>query len=642
MRRFLVFQLTLLLALRALADPTVYFPLATIADPYCHTADYTSEKVIIVNDSASQGNVNNMTTISAKGIFTNGDVKLNVTKTGADSYSLYDSERNIWVLSGAEFLPLDSLAMQGRFYDYFAHSDLYEDDVDLYINDIINDNSDGDNRIDISNYLKMASTVTSTNAFHDYRLKSITISRLTINGKDYMPSVSAPLTLLRAAISHGKNRWSSLFDYSTQNLTDSPITLSSDELYSRWRVIPAEGAILRLFAIRAQNDAGSDSEDFWSTSDIANINVPFVPNESGITEIDQNGLKATITYELTASPNVDIYRNLTRTYDFYKNVFGRESYDGKGAPLYSMTYLPGGEMGQIDMDEKMPKYVFTLEQVGAYAKNQYNPAVVICGTGGRLIDLLNPEQENYLLPMVEPSVLSHEFTHLVTKNTSRLSSNLFSEGGAINESFSDIMAISMMKTADYGYGPETPWVIGGHGLVMGKSCLRNLADPKQSLDGDDKQPDTYEGQYWNAQNKYNMMGVQNKFYYLLCEGGKGTNDNGIDYDMTGIGIEKGMQIAYLTLTKYCSPETDYSNIRDSWLKAAQELYGENGAEAQAVASAWTAVGINGSLPTDIDALYFSSTQSGQSPAWFTIDGRRLDAQPTQKGVYIYNGKKIIR
>ena len=27
--------------------------------------------------------------------------------------------------------------------------------------------------------------------------------------------------------------------------------------------------------------------------------------------------------------------------------------------------------------------------------------------------------------------------------------------------------------------------------------------------------------------------------------------------------------------------------------------------------------------------------------WFTLSGRKLDKQPTQKGIYIHNGKKIV-
>ena len=29
------------------------------------------------------------------------------------------------------------------------------------------------------------------------------------------------------------------------------------------------------------------------------------------------------------------------------------------------------------------------------------------------------------------------------------------------------------------------------------------------------------------------------------------------------------------------------------------------------------------------------------PGWFTINGVKLSEQPTQKGVYIHNGRKIV-
>ena len=37
-----------------------------------------------------------------------------------------------------------------------------------------------------------------------------------------------------------------------------------------------------------------------------------------------------------------------------------------------------------------------------------------------------------------------------------------------------------------------------------------------------------------------------------------------------------------------------------------------------------------------------SKVKGQRDEWFTLDGRKLNGQPTKKGVYIYNGKKVIR
>ena len=35
-------------------------------------------------------------------------------------------------------------------------------------------------------------------------------------------------------------------------------------------------------------------------------------------------------------------------------------------------------------------------------------------------------------------------------------------------------------------------------------------------------------------------------------------------------------------------------------------------------------------------------ESASASGWFTIDGRRLEGKPTQKGIYIHNGKKVLR
>ena len=48
---------------------------------------------------------------------------------------------------------------------------------------------------------------------------------------------------------------------------------------------------------------------------------------------------------------------------------------------------------------------------------------------------------------------------------------------------------------------------------------------------------------------------------------------------------------------------------------------------------------------DVTAIGTIDTKTGEirfdSDAWYTLDGRRLNSKPAQKGVYINNGKKII-
>ena len=45
--------------------------------------------------------------------------------------------------------------------------------------------------------------------------------------------------------------------------------------------------------------------------------------------------------------------------------------------------------------------------------------------------------------------------------------------------------------------------------------------------------------------------------------------------------------------------------------------------------------------TGIVSVSKESRSQGVSPAWYTLDGRKLDGKPTKKGLYIVNGKKVV-
>jgi hypothetical protein len=404
----------------------------------------------------------------------------------------------------------------------------------------------------------------------------------------------------------------------------APVVLDDDEVSEIRAAIPVEGATLEINII---DEEGENPPLLFKAF--------FVPDASGVTHIDADGIKATITYEKGGSPLVDAHWGMMRVYDFYKNVFGRDSYDDKGATIYNIIYTPGYSSGKdgMDFDDPMPRLLYNMAQCSAEARSDWYPPVMIYGMGGQILDLETGMPGPYIRAFVELSIMCHEFTHIVTKNTAQLSSSIPSEGGAINESFSDIMAVSLVKNDTYGVGSQSPWIVGGQGLIIGKDNMRNLENPK--ISGDVPQADTYHGENWDNLDKYKMMGVQNKFYYLLCEGGKGTNDNGDSYDMTGIGIDKGMRIAYLTLTKYCSSETDFSTISECWQQASEELYGKGSAETQAVIRAWAAVGIGNADDTGIEEISGLPT----APAvYYDLQGRVLQTHPS-KGIYIKKSGK---
>ena len=44
-------------------------------------------------------------------------------------------------------------------------------------------------------------------------------------------------------------------------------------------------------------------------------------------------------------------------------------------------------------------------------------------------------------------------------------------------------------------------------------------------------------------------------------------------------------------------------------------------------------------PTGINII--DNNQKTQDNAWYSLDGRKLNDKPTQKGIYINNGKKVV-
>ena len=556
--------------------------------------------------------------VKGQGVYC-GEVEMDVTQGADGKYYLYDSKRKICTLIGASLPSLDDLAANGTLRDYIRTEEDGPADDEEYIKEVL----DAEKTFDATAYLKTGEVANSTSDFYAYQVKSITIEQLTKDGQDCMPTAESP-SALRIALYYRQNKWTPFYEYLIPEVEEAPVVLDGDEVSQIRIAIPVEGATLEI------NIVDEEGEDLPVL-----LRAFFVPDASGVTHIDADGIKATITYEKGGSPLVDAHWGMMRVYDFYKNVFGRDSYDDKGATIYNIIYTPGYSSGKdgMDFDDPMPRLLYNMAQCSAEARSDWYPPVMIYGMGGQILDLETGMPGPYIRAFVELSIMCHEFTHIVTKNTAQLSSSIPSEGGAINESFSDIMAVSLVKNDTYGVGSQSPWIVGGQGLIIGKDNMRNLENPK--ISGDVPQADTYHGENWDNLDKYKMMGVQNKFYYLLCEGGKGTNDNGDSYDMTGIGIDKGMRIAYLTLTKYCSSETDFSTISECWQQASEELYGKDSAETQAVIRAWAAVGIGNADYTGIDEI---NGQTTASAIYYDLQGRMLQTPPS-KGIYIKKSGK---
>lgn len=345
---------------------------------------------------------------------------------------------------------------------------------------------------------------------------------------------------------------------------------------------------------------------------------------------DQNGkriAKGRYFVSRTAHFAADIQWGMEQTYDFYKEVFHRDSYDGEGAPIYNVIYpiLPVNGMPED------PVFVYPTDNAAANSSDTFS--FLIYGLGGK--------RYNITVPI---DVIAHEFTHLLTWTTARL--EYIGESGALNESFSDIIGVTIRQKVKNLMDSPDKWLQGSEMIKNTEQiAARNLKDPESV-----SKPATYKGLYWvDANDSYDWGGVhinssvQSRWYYLISEGGEYTDANGNTHHFIGLGTDKAIQIAYRNVAEMLTPKAQYADAVAGSVQAAEDLFGEDSMEKQVVIDAWAAVGLNGDgTETGITHAIMPDGRICDN-AIYRLDGSRVSAN-TEKdlapGIYIKNGKKI--
>jgi Zn-dependent metalloprotease len=219
-----------------------------------------------------------------------------------------------------------------------------------------------------------------------------------------------------------------------------------------------------------------------------------------------------------------------------------------------------------------------------------------------------------ITPLTALDIAGHEIAHGLTT----FSADLIYQGesGALNESFSDIFGASIEH---YARPNNYNWLIGEDiGTV-----IRSMSNPNQQGN-----PDCYDGQFWNDNNGvHTNSGVSNFWYYLLVNGGSGTNDLGNAYNVSGIGYTDAGAVAFRNLTNYLSPSSNYADARFYAILSAIDLFGGCSPQVDAVTEAWYAVGVGGPYVPYTDAdLSASGTESCTVP--YTVDFSNLSINGT--------------
>jgi zinc metalloprotease ZmpA len=272
---------------------------------------------------------------------------------------------------------------------------------------------------------------------------------------------------------------------------------------------------------------------------------------------DSDNIWGSGTTSDAASAGVDAHYGQKVTYDYYKNVHGRNGIDGAGRTGYSRVHY------------------------GTRYNNAFWTDSCFCMTYG-------DGDGTAFSPLTSLDVAGHEMTHGVTSRTAGL---VYSgESGGLNEATSDIFgsmvefyAANANDPGDYLIGEKirTPATPG--------DALRYMYKP--STDGKSKDC-WYSG--IGTLNVHYSSGVGNHFFYLLAQGSNGSpaspTCNGST--VSGIGRAAAEKIWYRALTVYMTSSTNYAGARTATLNAARDLYGAGSTQYNAVAAAWSAVSVN--------------------------------------------------
>jgi bacillolysin len=262
--------------------------------------------------------------------------------------------------------------------------------------------------------------------------------------------------------------------------------------------------------------------------------------------------------------------NSAHAYYFYKHMFNRDSWDDNGRKIVSTIHARfQGSNGQCGSDNAFfegSQFVF-----GDGTTNLINPGAAI-------------------------DIFGHEFTHGFTSSESNLTYQ--DQSGAINEAMSDIMGTGVSIWKNSGGTPSgnpssfTPTDIDwdmGEDAAQTQSWERHMDDPAENGQSIDNYPDRNTGSE-DSGGVHTNSGIMDLAFYLLSEGGDHPRDKTSNV-VSGVGVEKALQIYYYANDKLFTSSTNFQDARGKLATAAKTLYGCD--EWESVHQSYDAVNVPG-------------------------------------------------
>lgn len=245
----------------------------------------------------------------------------------------------------------------------------------------------------------------------------------------------------------------------------------------------------------------------------------------------------------------ECYKNTGIVYDFYYDVFGRNSINNGGITLVS----------SVNFGDEFDNAFWNGQQM-------------VYGDGSGKIFVKDS--------LTALDVTAHELQHGVTQFSTPEDLDYHNQSGGLNESFSDCFGIMCKQWSKKQKAGDSNWLIGESILIEGKA-LRSMKDPGTGNPFDDQIDNVSD--YKDGMDPHTSSGPPNKAFYLAC-----TKVGGYSWDKVG----KAWYAALPRLPLHAT----FQMAADYTFDAAGSLFGKGNDVQTAIQDAWHQVGVEAKKP----------------------------------------------
>ncbi len=264
---------------------------------------------------------------------------------------------------------------------------------------------------------------------------------------------------------------------------------------------------------------------------------------------------------------LDVHWTMEKIWDIMVAVFHHHSYDGHGCQVKSTT------------DNSL---------CDAYYSGISDYFVFGCSMGSTVFG-----------PFGSVDIIGHEYGHGISTKTTNIGSY-----GVIQEGLADIWGIIFEKhiTPSANY-----WKFGEQIMINGESCLRNFQNPNDAT-AHKQISSTYGCGLYNSSDPHVAGGILPYWFYLLVNGGSGTNGLNNSYQLIPVGFDLAESLFTNTAlnTTYLEDCTTLQEVGLAFLEVAYDM--NNSFLIEQVENSLYAVG----LYTEPQHIYIQSCDGSSS------------------------------